>query len=102
MTDYISREAALEISDKERKEWADLHGWDGVSAAMSIWSRIRRIPAADVRPVVLCRDCMYARPDMYGGTIWCNCPKLNPDMVYDNFFCAYGKKKEDGTHGEAV
>lgn len=72
--------------------------------------RINAIPAADVIPVVRCKDCKYkpTAPDgiTYGLQVefpdkWSNlCPCLCEDGWYswvsdDNFFCAYGAKRED-------
>lgn len=60
---------------------------------------IDSIPAADVRPVVLCRDCYayrrdnelaeaaYLDPKMYCGLLRC-------EMGEDSF-CSYGKRKEE-------
>lgn len=49
--------------------------------------------AADVRPVVLCRDCKY----------WFNAPaadgfnscELDALIRYEDFFCAAGEKREE-------
>lgn len=72
--------------------------------------RIRAIPAADVAPVVRCKDCKYkpTAPDgiTHGLQVefpdkWANrCPCLCEDGWYswvpdDNFFCAYGAREED-------
>ena len=48
-----------------------------------ILDAIKSIPAADVRPVVLCRDCKH---------------RFNyPICVYhgDDWFCGYGEKREE-------
>ena len=59
------------------------------------------VPAADVRPVVLCRDCYayrrdkelaeaaYLDPEMYCGLLRC-------EMGEDSF-CSYGKRKGEKT-----
>lgn len=67
-------------------------------------------PAADVIPVVRCKDCKYkpTSPDgiTYGLQVefpdkWANrCPCLCEDGWYswvpdDDFFCGYGAKEED-------
>ena len=63
-----------------------------------IMENIDRLPAADVRPVVLCKDCYAYRkdkelaeadcldPDMY-------CPILRCEMEEDGF-CKYGEVKD--------
>mgnify|MGYP003308378067 CR=1 FL=1 len=53
----------------------------------------RRIPAADVRPVVLCKDCMYCQKDKLGR--WCFNDYENE--LRDEDFCSHGKRKESKT-----
>lgn len=43
----------------------------------------------DAAKVVLCRDCLY------WGNRWTGCPKLHGLETPDDFFCKYGKPKED-------
>ena len=45
MTDYIRREAALEITTRTCEDYA------------AAFAEIRKLPAADVAPVVRCKDC---------------------------------------------
>lgn len=63
------------------------------------------IPAADVRPVVLCRDCedsyewesIDGFKDRYCGHLR---DRWNPDndrMVDDDDFCKWGRKREEQT-----
>lgn len=62
MTDYIEREAALNnLAKSYFAEVLDdlIHAEDAVNA----------VPAADVRPVVLCRDCEYWQSDLRGSLI---------------------------------
>lgn len=93
MSDYIKREDAIDglrdhlhymldgapISDftKMIYEMAYRHCID----------KIKSVPAADVREVVLCRDCKYYNTtgcaDGYG---WCEDSVVSTG-VWDNFFC---------------
>lgn len=55
---------------------------------------IRALPAADVRPVVLCRDCKR-----YGGRPWENsetgiCARTDSGVGEDDF-CSYGERMEE-------
>jgi hypothetical protein len=60
---------------------------------LSIQHAIEAIPAADVRPVVLCRDCKYSY-DSVGG--WCCSHGICVDcIVHEDFFCADGEKREE-------
>lgn len=83
MTDYIEREAFK--AEIRRLSTHYLNEWDtlGVLAAGD------RIPAADVRPVVLCRDCIFRSNE------WTGCPKLNGAITGDEFFCKCGIKREE-------
>jgi hypothetical protein len=55
---------------------------------MDIAARLHDIPAADVRPVVLCRDCEYWQSDCG----WCG--YFDIGMNIDDF-CSRGEKREE-------
>lgn len=82
MAEYIKRQAA--------KDWfcpfCIFEGNDCRVCPMD------KIPAADVRPVVLCRDCRHRDPEDHkcdsGQTERQGCPF----KVADNYFCAYGER----------
>lgn len=77
MADYISREALLSAAE----------GYDWVSGLKTV---LKRIPAADVRPVVLCKNCKHRQHDEIFGESWCN-----GHRVPDDWFCADGAKREE-------
>lgn len=55
-------------------------------------AQIDLIPAADVAPVVRCKDCRYAY-DSVGG--WCCSYGICVDcVVREDFFCADGERKD--------
>lgn len=56
--------------------------------------RVSAIPAADVAPVVHCKDCKNSYEDI-GGRI-CAYGVCVDCIVPENFFCAYGVKKAGG------
>lgn len=83
MSDHISRDVAVNGLAKIINESDMPEDWNkGMSAAMSA---LFRIPAADVRPVVLCRECVHRNDRNRQG-----CQGRRPD-----FFCAAGKKREE-------
>lgn len=101
MSDYISREAAITamdsllhqnflcVPDSVAQAAATAGYMDGVKDADI---RLRSIPAADARPVVLCRDCEYSY-DSVGG--WCCSHGICVDcIVREDFFCADGEKMD--------
>ena len=83
MTDYISREAVNALIKAECSP----------KVAAYLNDCVATIPAADVRPVVLCKDCKYSY-DSVGG--WCCSHGICVDcIVHENFFCADGVKREE-------
>lgn len=79
MTDYISREAVLEFVEPDARPF--------------LAERIKSIPAADVRPVVYCKDCKYYRQsnfvDKHMECVRSGFPVHSVD------FCSYGEKREE-------
>ena len=82
--EYIRRAEALEITTRTCGDYA------------AAFAEIRKLPAADVAPVVRCKDCKYHYDC---GVHFCN--RLRMDCPDDSdFFCSYGermrKAKMDG------
>lgn len=79
MAEYIDREEYCEKHCRCSNEYCDRQ-------SCPIW----KAPAADVVPVVRCKDCKYNR-----GSKKC----LNPDSFFavpkDDDFCSYGERKDD-------
>lgn len=91
MAEYIERDAV--ISDLEA---AEKHGGMGMIIANTLKRYVKRVPSADVAPVVRCKDCKFytilgkckvhsQEPDQYG-------PGHAVIMASDDF-CSYGKRK---------
>lgn len=101
MAEYISREAAIayirEQSEECQKAFEEFGGESGIyaDAYNDLAKDFHSIPAADVAPVVRCKDCKYNR-----GSKKC----LNPDSFFavpkDDDFCSYGERKDGGEHVE--
>ena len=81
MDDFISRAAAIQMV-KEKPDMTP-------DEKAGVVARLHAIPAADVRPVVLCRDCIFRSNE------WTGCPKLNGTITGDDFFCKCGIKKRE-------
>lgn len=109
MEEYIPRKEAIIAVCSARLP--DV-GKDGIPIANGKRSvsdcvrRIKAIPAADVRPVVLCRDCVnYVESDEANGEKMCviDAEWCEEDGCYYGFnsytepdwFCAGGKKREE-------
>ena len=90
--EYIEREAAIERLEKLMQLQAP--------TARAI---IEAIPAADVRPVVLCKDCQnsyeWANVDgdnyRYCGYLRSRWNHDTDRMVYDGDYCKWGRKREE-------
>lgn len=83
MTDYIDRQAALNIAEEE---------CDG-GTPYAIPMKLENLPAADVVEVVRCKDCEHCSwlfdksPLCLAGSAWI--------PITENDFCAWGKKRAD-------
>lgn len=104
MDEYIKRAAIMEFpirKDHCDKERANEHFIFGIE---SVLEYVQNLPAADVAPVVRCRDCKHSTlpselTQRYGkpGTLTCHnmhAPS-NRRNVGSNDFCSYGERKEN-------
>lgn len=81
MAEYIEREAVIEILRGRSAPW------DG-------YQKVKELPAADVRPVVLCRDCVMYECHEYDGGLKYVC-RLFKRQMQETDFCSYGEKMEE-------
>lgn len=115
MDDYISRADAIqalvsitaynsveEIRAACFDSYARANGWLG-GVMESIAALAEGVPAADVRPAVLCRDCENAK-HWYSDKFLCYLWSESGIDVFADGFCSYGKRRgadmggsEDGT-----
>lgn len=89
MDEYIDRDAALR--EIERRE-ARMVGDKRVSVD-AMKSFIKNRPAADVAPVVRCRDCKHSYEDL--GGLCCSYGPCVDCPVPPDFWCANGIRRED-------
>lgn len=102
MAEYIEREAALKAVKSLRVyyKYEDDNGAYNTIKRTEVIEAIEAIPAADVRPVVLCRDCKYYRQDAKiadaKGLVreW-YCPIHEAEFAEDAF-CSYGRRTSRG------
>lgn len=80
MAEYIEREAA-----------EDAVGEAHLKGLNPLWE-LRDVPAADVAPVVRCKDCENAQNEC-GGMIIC---RVYKHTMWLHDFCSYGKRKGGG------
>lgn len=89
MAEYIEREAFVKyIRSREGNFIDDMgKGWsNGMDAAASM---CEKFPAADVAPVVRCKECKHYQKDMLFGNAYCDGRQIKPDD-----FCSYGERRD--------
>lgn len=84
MAEYIKRDTAIRAVMAAK--W--VNGSDGAMAMEIVASP----PAADVVPVVRCKDCDNAQNEC-GGMIIC---RVYKHIMWLQDFCSYGKRKDGG------
>ena len=98
MTEYIEREAALEIAMQYCPDGDGSCSKAGVDMREML-DEIESIPAADVVEVVRCKDCYFYAHDQSDseGIGWCGNTAGGSGCgnrpVYDSFFCACGSMR---------
>lgn len=100
MAEYITRSAAIAISDYAADEhpYEKMGSWENSSEYNEGWNdacdyireKLENEPAADVRPVVRCKDCRWGQMDDLGIM---HCHKYHMHKNVDGF-CDEGERKE--------
>ena len=104
MAEYINRESIMKFpirKDHCDKEHANKHFINGIE---SVLEYAENLPAADVAPVVRCKDCKYYnRGELLAPNKFCfrlKHPTENRLIGYNfapNDFCSYGERKDGET-----
>ena len=100
MAEYIKREALVAYIREQSEEWQkafeELGGESGIyaDAYNDLAEDFYRIPAADVAPVVRCKDCKYDRACLTQSFV-----EENSSIPFDRetFYCADAERKENET-----
>lgn len=93
MSEYIEREAAI---DAIMKVYVRTAGYKARERVFEAEEAVHRLPAADVAPVVRCKDCKHHYDC---GVHFCD--RLGMDCPDDSdFFCSYGERKDGGADNE--
>ena len=90
MAEYIEREAALRFLLNDSPEQVNYSREDAADC-------IRYMNAADVAPMVRCRDCKHAWIHPC-GYVYCHRDGRNAyEMTFNlDSFCSYGERKDNG------
>jgi hypothetical protein len=89
MPEYIERETAMSLIDLYWQQAYNAHFLDAAVRLGSVYREMEDIPAADVRPVVLCRDCKWCHAgycEKYDDLIPFGCA----NKPWEDWFCADG------------
>lgn len=84
MAEYIEREAA-----------EDAVGEAYLKGLNPLWE-LRDVPAADVVPVVRCKDCKYAYINSFSAASGVALCSSSAKVMQQDDFCSYGERKDAG------
>ena len=91
MAEYIEFEATKQAIDRIRSVYHRARNFNAVSVIDNVFGEIKEIPAADVAPVVRCKDCIFKYfPDEYDV---CRCERTGEE-IQSNDFCSHAVRKE--------
>lgn len=101
MAEYIDREALRKVLENWRDAHADVDDEQGCGLLEDVIWEVDAQPAADVAPVVRCKDCKHYRNYQNGLCYLHTEPKTNARgysgeavCVEPDDFCSYGERKE--------
>ena len=101
MAEYIDREALRKVLENWRDAHADVDDEQGCGLLEDVIWEVDAQPAADVAPVVRCKDCKHYRNYPNGLCYLHTEPKSNARgysgeavCVEPDDFCSYGERKE--------
>ena len=94
MAEYIDREAAISLIKQYCMDAIDggRYSLDAVDDGIDLVKGIKALPAADVVPVVRCKDCKYFNSGYNGVDMWEWCKNNHIDVCKD-WFCKSGVRK---------
>lgn len=97
MAEYIEREALREILDGWRDAHADVDDVHGCGLLEDVICEVDAQTAADVAPVVRCKDCTHCvrTTDIDGSGLFCAIWGRQWNRVQLDDFCSYGERRED-------
>ena len=91
MKEYITREDALNLEAEITAAPSEIQA---ISQGMALYAEhIKAIPAADVVPVVRCRECEHC-DDKTPYELWCLGRGWPNQMVPPDGYCDKGKRRE--------
>lgn len=98
MVEYIDRETAIKAVEK-----ADYTAIaDDADSCKADYLReiIERVPAADVVPVVRCKDCKHAYINSFSAASGVALCSSSAKVMQQDDFCSYGERKDGGADND--
>lgn len=93
MAEYLDRDAAIDyIKQNQCKRCSDI-GLCGNCAVLTGVRLFEEVPAADVAPVVHCKDCKYFNRAEFNCKGFKICPASGMDVTPDDF-CSYADRRD--------
>ena len=92
MAEYIEREAFRDELLNISIDISNLYGCGVLEGLDRATKRLNEQPAADVAPVVRCKDCLYST-ERYGHMECMNGVSYRNTWNKPDFYCAYGEQK---------
>ena len=89
MSEYIDKKALLDEICRDNCE----RSYDGTCHNCRMTETIADFPAADVAPVVRCKDCLWRGREECAMFYRCDCGEQHT-WETDDDFCSYGERKE--------
>ena len=93
MAEYIKRGSAIDAVLDVFYDTTDID-----LSGEKLEAAILNVPAADVEPVVRCRECKHhywVQETCHGKRVhYCKIPHMSGVEVFKEFFCYYGERKE--------
>ena len=101
MAEYIDRKAAIkQLRDVYEYDFPTASGVFDEFATKIVPRVLKSIPAADVVPVVRCKDCENAYINssaIASGIFYCS---TNMRAMLEDDFCSYGERRDGGADNE--
>ena len=104
MSEYIARDAAIAIIEEKQKELCPVGRYsryyvygtdrDRFDAWQGIIDALEAVKTADVKEVILCRDCKHNVRTVANGIVICF-ERHGMVRPTENDFCSYGERREE-------
>lgn len=91
MSDYISREAAIDRLNKNLS--ACNPGTFSEMCYADAIETVKHLPSADAVPVVRCKDCVHWREAVTNDKGFLICPASGMEIT-ESDFCSYGERED--------